>query len=200
MDALAFTALLFLTRASFVEVLGAARAKQMRADAAAAFPALLAQVPADAPGGARPFYVATCYLAAIHRALPERPAADNVALVTTALRRLARWIPGPVIRARRWLWFQPWYNRRLAASILGPGEDSFAGDYTLQKDGFSVNYTRCGLQIFLARAGVKEIGPYVCGFDQLESEIFGLGLVRTGTIAQGAKLCDFRWTQSRHTQ
>lgn len=195
MDQLAFTALLFLTRTTFVEALGVTRAARMRGDAMRVLTGLLPQIPADAPSGARGLYVAICYLAAIHRALPERTAADNAGLVTQALRRVARWIPGPVIRLRRWLWFQPWYNRRLAASIVGPGPDGFVGDYLPAPNGFGVNYHRCGLQIFLARVGIPEIGPLVCGFDQLESEIFGLGLVRTGTIAQGAKVCDFRWTR-----
>ncbi len=170
---------------------------RLRTDAPAALAGLLPLIPADAPSGARSFYLATCYVAAVHRALPERSAADNVALVTQSLRRLARWLPGPLVRLRRWLWFQPWYNRPFAKSILGPGPDSFVGEYVPgpDKNSFGVNYHRCGLQLFLARASLPELGPLVCGLDHLESEIFGLGLVRTGTLAQGAKMCDFRWTR-----
>lgn len=34
--------------------------------------------------------------------------------------------------------------------------------------------------------------------DAVESEIFGLGLQRTGTLGRGATHCDFRWVHPDH--
>jgi hypothetical protein len=58
-----------------------------------------------------------------------------------------------------------------------------------------VDDTACGIQLFLHRIGERDLGPHVCALDDLESDVFGLGLERTGTLGRGASRCDFRWTR-----
>ena len=151
--------------------------------------------PTPAHPGAKMFLSLTCDLVAFHRALPERSAAENSALLQEALRHAARWVPRPVRRLYRWMFFQPWYYRHLAGSVIGGG--GFEG--TLEEDRASqqviVTYTACGIQQLLRRLGADDLGPHICSLDELESEIFGLGLTRTGTIGRGAACCDFRWTK-----
>lgn len=42
-----------------------------------------------------------------------------------------------------------------------------------------------------------DVAPYFCLNDFPRSRAEGTGLVRTGTIAQGAALCDFRYKLGR---
>lgn len=197
MDLLSFRLLLFLTRSVFVAELGKERARELSRAAPAELSSLLPQLPDLGRPGARQFLVATCWLVAVHRALPGRTAAQNGDLFRRAVAHLLGRVPRPVRALRRWIFFQPWYNRRLFASLVGTStgsDEGFVG--TLVEGGkgsFGVDYTECALQKFLARVGSAELGPHVCALDFLESEVFGLGLVRNGTLATGAPRCDFRW-------
>ena len=91
------------------------------------------------------------------------------------------------------MFFRPAHYRKLTAGIFGGA--GFEG--TLEDDPAQrllvVTYSGCGIQRFLQQIGAAELGPHICTLDELESEIFGLGLTRTGTLGRGAKACDFRW-------
>jgi len=197
MDVLLLRLFLRLTRRVWEGAVGATAARSLSADAVAALRPLLTQLPDLGRPGARDFLVATAYLVAVHKALPGRTAAENGALFRAACASLLERVPRPVRKLRKWLFFRPWYNRRLFASLVGTSTGStegFVGAIVEEGVGaFGVDYTECALQKFLARVGASELGPHVCALDFLESEVFDLGLVRTGTMMTGAPKCDFRW-------
>ena len=185
-----------LGRRPIITEIGPDEYARLRSQATAALPAIIAQLPdLNGKSGARFVLEAACALVAFHRALPGRSAEANANLLRTALLHAARWVPPPIRRFYRWMFFSPWYHRRLLDSIAGGG--GFAGEYVPGQSGkkFGVEYSVCGIQLFLTRIGASDLGPHICGFDDLESEVFGLGLVRTGTIGRGANACDFRWTK-----
>ncbi len=65
---------------------------------------------------------------------------------------------------------------------------------------WGIDYTECGVCKFYHAQGADELAPYLCQLDFPISKAFNMGLVRTQTIAQGGKLCDFRWKKDRETQ
>jgi hypothetical protein len=55
------------------------------------------------------------------------------------------------------------------------------------------NITSCAICYLFGRHDAMELVPYMCAFDDVMSDAAGQGLRRTGTIALGAKQCDFRF-------
>ena len=43
--------------------------------------------------------------------------------------------------------------------------------------------------------GCPELAKYLCRMDFVLADIMGMKLVRTGTIAEGADICDFRYSR-----
>ena len=62
-----------------------------------------------------------------------------------------------------------------------------------------VNYTECGLMKYFASLGMPELAPYPCRVDFPTARAEGTGLARTSTLAEGGKVCDFRYKQGRKT-
>jgi len=181
-----------LGRAPIVARLGAAGVSEARRRARLELPGILALLP-PTPGkdGARYFLAAACQLVAFHRAV-GLPADESAALFRSALSHAAGWLPRPVRWLYRWLYFQPWFFRRVTDGTFGGG--GFEGERVdTGPGGMGVDYTACGIQSFLHRIGEAELGPQVCALDDLESEVFGLGLSRQETIGRGGSRCDFRW-------
>jgi L-2-amino-thiazoline-4-carboxylic acid hydrolase len=194
MDSFGLRLLLWTARGVFDAELGPERTRALRTDAVRALPELVTALPDLGRPGARQFLLATCWLVAVHRALPGRTPDANASLFARAVEHALRRLPRPIVALRRWLFFQPWYHRRLLASIVGGDKTgSFEGQLVPVPGGFGVDYQECALQKFLVRVGHADLGPFVCQLDFLESEVFGLGLTRTGTLMTGAKGCDFRW-------
>jgi hypothetical protein len=78
----------------------------------------------------------------------------------------------------RWV-FSPPFQRRVAA----------------QEADVVFVVVACPLAQYLAQLGLAELTPYVaCGLDRRMAELWGVGFARQHTIAQGAPLCDFRFT------
>lgn len=196
MEVLLFRLLLRLGgRPGLRTALGEADAARVARDAPPALGALLPRVPDLGAPAARTFLVATAWLVAVRRAAPERRAPDATAALGGAIRAAARFVPGPARRLYRALFFAPWYHRRLVEGVVSEHPDGFRGRLVDHPGGFGVDCTGCALQSFLRAVGHPELGPEIRGFDDVESEIFGLGLTRTGTPGRGATRCDFRWTR-----
>ncbi len=198
MSTLTLRLLLALGRAPLAAALGFDESARVRRDAPVLFAALLRQLPDfGSHGGARAFVTGACWLIAFHRALPDRDAAANTELLRACLFHAARRVPGPIRRLYRWLFFLPAYHQRLFAATAGGGPEGFEGKLVRSdRHQFGVDYTRCGIQTFLLQVGATDLAPHVCSLDDVESEVFGLGLVRTGTLGRGAHACDFRWTRT----
>lgn len=59
--------------------------------------------------------------------------------------------------------------------------------------GYGVDILECGICKLFARHGFSKYAVLLCEVDYITSSLAGLQLVRTGTIANGAEKCDFRF-------
>jgi ubiquinone biosynthesis protein len=79
----------------------------------------------------------------------------------------------------------------LFAGLFGP---PFARVAREAPDVVAFDVTRCPLAAYLAARGVPELTSHAaCALDHRMAATWGVGLVRTHTIAQGADSCDFRF-------
>lgn len=69
-----------------------------------------------------------------------------------------------------------------------------ADGQTLQ---FGVDYTECGIVKYLARQDASELAPCLCWLDYPMCIAMRVKLIRTETIAQGSKRCNFRFRRGQ---
>ena len=62
---------------------------------------------------------------------------------------------------------------------------------------YGYDYSECGAVKYFHAQGVPELAPYFCLNDFPNSAVYGTGLRRKGTIAQGDEVCDFRYMKGR---
>lgn len=60
---------------------------------------------------------------------------------------------------------------------------------------FGYDISRCAIVSLFAAEGAARHAPLMCKVDYLTSSVAGLTLNRSGTIAEGWPVCDFRFTQ-----
>ena len=77
------------------------------------------------------------------------------------------------------------YENDWVVDIL-PGND----EYNLGYD-----YHECGICKLCQDEGCPELAAYLCRMDYVLADIMHMKLVRTGTIAEGASYCDFRYSR-----
>jgi len=65
---------------------------------------------------------------------------------------------------------------------------------------FGVDYFECASLKFLGQQNARELAPFLCPMDILYSDMFGWGLKRTKTLAQGDAICDFRFRKGKPTE
>lgn len=82
-----------------------------------------------------------------------------------------------------------------ASSQHEAAPDEFVFDVVEGDDAFDrgMNITSCAICHLFGRHDAMDLVPYMCSFDDVVSAAAGSGLRRTGTIALGAKRCDFRF-------
>lgn len=68
-------------------------------------------------------------------------------------------------------------------------------DYDLGYD-----YHECGACKLCQDEGCPELAAYICRMDYVLADIMKMQLVRTGTIAEGAPYCDFRYSRRNDTE
>jgi len=103
--------------------------------------------------------------------------------------------------------FSRFYLRRLrklaAESRLRQYPDDYVYNF-VEGDGetfdYGVDYFECASCKFMAKQGASELAPYLCPVDILYSKSLGWGLMRTMTLAEGAKKCDFRFKKGGRTK
>ncbi|MEP7321639.1 MAG: L-2-amino-thiazoline-4-carboxylic acid hydrolase [Saprospiraceae bacterium] len=59
--------------------------------------------------------------------------------------------------------------------------------------GYGIDIIECGICKLFAKHQYQKFSPILCEVDEITSGLAGLKLIRTGTIALGAKKCDFRF-------
>ena len=114
--------------------------------------------------------------------------------------RIVRWLIGK-------LSFSKLYLKKLNKSALESQKRPHPGGYVfsfINGDGrefdYGVDYSECGGCKFLSKQGASEFSPYICTADIIYSELFGWGLTRTKTIAEGFDKCDFRFKKGGKTR
>jgi len=65
---------------------------------------------------------------------------------------------------------------------------------------YGVDYQRCAIHELAVAAGAADFAPFICNSDAIGSEVFGWGLTRTETLAQGGPRCDFRFSRGAPTR
>jgi hypothetical protein len=58
---------------------------------------------------------------------------------------------------------------------------------------WGVDYIECGIVKFLRSQGADELAPYLCLTDYALFAALGIELMRTQTLANGDRMCDFRF-------
>ena len=57
--------------------------------------------------------------------------------------------------------------------------------------------TNVGRASFVRDEGCPELAAYICRMDFVLADMMNMKLVRTGTIAEGASYCDFRYSRKK---
>jgi hypothetical protein len=65
---------------------------------------------------------------------------------------------------------------------------------------YGVDYLECGICKYFKKQAAEELTPYLCLMDFPVSGAQNTGLVRTSTLAHGARCCDFRYKTGRPCQ
>lgn len=98
------------------------------------------------------------------------------------------------------------YVSQLKKAAAKSQERRYSGDWVatfIEGDGkgfdYGIDITECGICKFYYAQGAEELAPYLCLSDYVVSNAFDRGLVRYKTLAEGAKLCDFRYKKGRET-
>jgi hypothetical protein len=103
--------------------------------------------------------------------------------------------------------FSNFFLRAAKRAALESQKQLYPGGYVfsfVDGDGrefdYGVDYSECGGCKFLSKQGASELAPYICKADIIYSELFGWGLTRTKTIAEGFEKCDFRLKKGGKTR
>jgi len=67
-----------------------------------------------------------------------------------------------------------------------------------RKFDYGYDFYECGVQKYYQAQGADEFLPYFCFLDFVTTRASGRVLMRTGTLAEGADRCDFRFRSARN--
>lgn len=109
-----------------------------------------------------------------------------------------------VIKTVRLVWRNPAKQIHMANTVfsrfLFPAPD-FRFEQVLNEEGISLDTIHCPVAEYLCAEDASDLcfGAW-CNVDFALAEMWGMRLERTGTLAQGAKRCDFRFTLLKATK
>jgi hypothetical protein len=63
--------------------------------------------------------------------------------------------------------------------------------------GYGIDIIECGICKLFEKHHYQKFSPILCEVDYITSGLAGLKLIRSGTIANGAKKCDFRFKREK---
>ena len=91
------------------------------------------------------------------------------------------------------------FLKRLAKSVrTNSNKDGFIAIILTDKEetygqGYGIDILECGICKLFKKHRYEKYASILCEVDEITSGMAGLQLIRTGTIANGAKKCDFRF-------
>lgn len=134
-----------------------------------------------------------------------RTAGEAWELCHEALRKRLEKVPEWKRSFMRWWMFSSMVCRMVARRarknvkhVFGDFEIEYLGPEGVEFD-YGVDYLRCGNYNFVKDHGGEEFAPYVCMSDIALSDAMGWGLIRTETLADGCRRCDFRFRRGAAT-
>jgi hypothetical protein len=91
-----------------------------------------------------------------------------------------------------------WLNKRVSRNS---NPDGFLANIITDKNetygfGYGIDITQCGICKLFNKHNYGKYSSILCEVDELTSALAGLKLIRSGTIALGAKKCDFRFKKA----
>ncbi len=112
--------------------------------------------------------------------------------------KLQQWVkklPVKLINTRLAMPFLKVFNKRVSKNS---NPDGFIANIITDKKetfglGYGVDILECGICKLFNKHNYQKYSSILCEVDNITSDLAGLKLVRNGTIALGAKKCDFRW-------
>ena len=112
--------------------------------------------------------------------------------------KILRKLPVKLINTRLATVFLKKFNNRVNKNS---NPDGFIANIITDKKetrglGYGVDILECGICKLFNKHNYQKYSPILCEVDALTSDLAGLKLIRNGTIALGAKKCDFRWEKN----
>ena len=111
------------------------------------------------------------------------------------LQQLLKKLPVKLINTKLATFFFKAFNERVSKNSNPVG--FIANIITDKKEtlglGYGVDILECGICKLFKKHNYQKYSSILCEVDHITSDLAGLKLVRNGTIALGAKKCDFRW-------
>jgi hypothetical protein len=111
------------------------------------------------------------------------------------LQRLLKQLP-PML-SNTWFSFMllKWLHHRISTNS---SPDGFIANIITDKKetfglGYGIDIMQCGICTLFQKHNYQKYASILCEVDELTSALAGLKLIRNGTIALGAKKCDFRF-------
>ena len=154
------------------------------------------------------FLLITAQELALYKAMKKhgKSASETWEICHEALKLTLRRMP----KIKRWLLGRMIYSGILARrlqKLAEMGRPLGFGDFEIKYvagDGkdfdVGIDYVKCGNYNFVIAQGEREFAPYVCMSDIALSNAMGWGLIRTETLADGCKRCDFRFKKGGQTR
>lgn len=96
-----------------------------------------------------------------------------------------------------------WFGQRLIRSLdkkirVNAHPNGFKANIITDKQetfgfGYGIDILECGICKLFKKHDYQKYASILCEVDEITSSLAGLKLIRNGTIANGAKICDFRF-------
>ena len=96
-----------------------------------------------------------------------------------------------------------WFGQRLIKAVhnrasVNSNTDGFIANIITDKKetfglGYGIDIIECGICKLFRKHNYSKYASILCEVDEITAGLAGLQLIRTGTIANGAKKCDFRF-------
>ena len=146
--------------------------------------------------------VACSWFLALYRVLQPRGLSDDE-IGDLVYRVAEEWVkssPRWLGRMQRFLIKTPLLRIMFGWISRQTQQQKYPGDFVVQfvpGDGrnfdFGLDFTGCAIHKFFQAEGAGHFAKYMCRIDYLTTSLKGIELIRTGTIANGADKCDFRY-------
>lgn len=116
----------------------------------------------------------------------------------TGMPALQRWLLGKTMFSSLWKLLSRWLAVRSREAPIGNWRFEYVPSQAGAFD-YGIDYTRCAIFQLAQDAGAADFAPFICQSDAVGSDVFGWGLQRTQTLAQGGSHCNFRFREGGKT-